>query len=40
MDEALLALLPGYEAGLGWILPAAAGCALGILLSLAGSRED
>lgn len=38
--EALLALLPGYEAGLGWILPAAAGCVLGILLSLAGSRED
>ena len=38
--EALLALLPGYEAGLGWILPAAAGCALGILLSLAGGRED
>ena len=37
--EALLALLPGYEMGLGWILPAAAGCALGILLSLAGDRE-
>ena len=38
--EALLALLPGYEMGLGWILPAAAGCVLGVLLSLAGGRED
>lgn len=32
--EALVGLLPGYDAGLGWILPAAAGIAVGILLSL------
>ncbi len=37
--EALFGLMPGYEIGLGWIAPAAAGCALGILLSLARGRR-
>lgn len=36
---ALVGLLPGYEAGLGWILPAAVGVAVGILMSHGGGGK-